>query len=288
MARKRHKKKSYVARIIVLALLLFMIGYPFYEATTLTREERTVVIPSLPRELSGLRVVFVSDIHQGPFFSQTRVNNLVAEINSANADIVIFGGDYADDSGGAVEFFRNLPKVHARLLAAGVVGNHDRTVPESNLAALQSAMLSAGVTPLVNTVREVRYRDISFYIAGIDDIDNGHPDVAGIAAQLRQEQFVIFVTHSPDGFADAFSVTDRGGSPHWFDLGLAGHTHGGQVTLLGNPLIHNFSKMPKEYYTGWHTANGAELLTSNGVGTSVFPVRLFAKPQFHVITLSAR
>ena len=286
MARKRHKKRSLLARTIVFALLLMMIGYPFYEATTLTRENRTVGIPGLPAELNGLRVVFVSDIHQGPFFSQTRVNNLVAEINSVNADIVIFGGDYADDSQGAVNFFKNLPKVHARLLVAGVPGNHDRTVPESNLAALQSAMLNAGIIPLVNTVREVRYRDISFYVAGIDDVDNGHPDVAGVAAQLAQEQFVIFVTHSPDGFAEAFSVTDKGGSPHWFDLGLAGHTHGGQIALLGNPLIQNFSAMPKEYYTGWHTANGAEMLVSNGVGTSVFPVRLFAKPMFHVITLT--
>lgn len=289
MARSRHKKRSCLGRIITLGLLLFIIAYPFYEATTLRREDTTIEVSGLSQALDGLRIVFVSDIHQGPYFSQRRVEDLITKINSFNADVVLLGGDYANDSDGAIAFFKSMPRIHARLFVGGVMGNHDRTQPESNLSVLQSAMIAAGVTPLVNHVATVRATDGSaFYIAGIDDMANGHPDVAGVAERVRQDDFVIFVTHSPDGFAQAFSASDIGGNHHWFDLGLAGHTHGGQVVLLGHPLWRNTSLVPFEYYTGWHSASGADLLVSNGVGTSVLPVRVAAAPTVHVITLKAR
>ena len=41
------------------------------------------------------------------------------------------------------------------------------------------------------------------------------------------------------------------------------------------------------YWRGWYEANRAKILVSNGVGTSVVPMRLFAKPQIHLITMLA-
>ena len=51
----------------------------------------------LPEAVQPLRVVFVTDIHMGgwPFFSRSRLDGLVAEINRQRADLVLLGGDYA-------------------------------------------------------------------------------------------------------------------------------------------------------------------------------------------------
>ena len=74
-------------------------------------------------------------------------------------------------------------------------------------------------------------------------------------------------------------------SPGMFDVALAAHTHGGQVTLFGlwAPLVP--SLYGNRYRTGWHDIAGTPTLVTNGVGTVGLPLRFFAPPQIHVIIL---
>ncbi|MBQ8535874.1 MAG: metallophosphoesterase [Clostridia bacterium] len=289
MARARHRRRATgcLSRLICLVLLFFIIGYPFYEAQNWQTETATLEVNGLSSDLNNLKIAYISDIHYGSFLPQSKVEELVNRVNALNPDIILLGGDYAEDSDGAIRFFQIAPRFRARLLTAGVMGNHDRTVPEGNLALLQSAMLNAGVLPLVNAVKEVRIGSAALYLAGIDDVNNGHPDVNAVAQQLRQDDFCIFLTHSPEGLADAFNATGQDGKSRWFDLALCGHTHGGQVTLFGQPLIPSIAKVESRYQSGWLTENRIPVLVSNGVGTSVLPIRLFAQPQIHLITLKA-
>ena len=288
MARGKHRRGGCLSRLIAFALLAIALIYPFYQARTLYVEQKTLEINGLDPGLDGLTIVYASDIHQGPFFSQSRVNALVARINALNADLVLLGGDYAEDSDGAVAFFRSMPKMQARRLVAGVVGNHDRTLPESNLNALQSAMLNAGVLPLVNDTKEVRVGTSVLYLCGVDDYNNGHPQISQVAFPMREDDFVIFLTHSPDNLPEAFATRNSEGSANWFDLALCGHTHGGQVTFFGQPVFRTFTRVSDRYLSGWVQESRANILVSNGVGTSWVPVRLFAPPQLHVITLKRK
>ena len=144
-------------------------------------------------------------------------------------------------------------------------------------------MMSAGVTPLVNDVASVRIGTSNICIAGIDDVNNGWPDIAGVASQTRQEDYVIFLAHSPEAIPDAQKAGDSSGRRSWFDLGLFGHTHGGQIALIG-PLL-GISKVDGRYEQGWLTENRVSLLISRGVGTSVLPVRIGRRPQIHLITV---
>ena len=147
-------------------------------------------------------------------------------------------------------------------------------------------MQEAGVTPLVNEVVKLKVGQADLYVAGIDDLDNGHPDVPGVAAQLGADDYVILVGHNPDLLTDAVKAVDKNGKAHWFDLALFGHTHGGQITLLGKPLLSVFSpKTSSRYLSGWLSENRADILISNGVGTVIVPLRLFAPAQIHLIRL---
>ena len=58
---------------------------------------------------------------------------------------------------------------------------------------------------------------------------------------------------------------------------------------MGHTPFANLSpEVGSRYLGGWLEENRAAVLVSNGVGTSGAPVRLFAPPQVHLITLKAR
>jgi predicted MPP superfamily phosphohydrolase len=101
---------------------------------------------------SGLKIVYLSDIHYGAFLKENRVRSLVERVNALQPDLIILGGDYGETSQGAVDFFALRPGFKAQYAVLGVMGNHDRTLPESNLEKLQQAMRENGVIPLVNDV----------------------------------------------------------------------------------------------------------------------------------------
>lgn len=281
----RSSKLRIVLRVLPVLLVLCLLAWPFVEPYML--EIETVVISSgdLPAAIGQLRIVYLSDIHMSAAFDKGRVDDLISRVNNLDADIVLLGGDYAEDSTGAVEFFRAMPRIYARYGVYAVPGNHDRTLPESNLNQLRAAMQTANVTPLINAVTQVRIGSGNIYIAGIDDVSCGHPDLSGVAAQVRREDYVIFLCHSPAIIPEALEARDANWNLNWFDLGLFGHTHGGQIALFGG-LVKDDS-VPEAYRSGWSRVNRIDLLTSRGVGTSVLPIRLLCRPQIHVITVKS-
>ncbi|MBE5810792.1 MAG: metallophosphoesterase [Clostridiales bacterium] len=271
-------------RFFLVLVLMIALAWPFVEPFLLQTEHTTLTAADLPASIGQLRIVYASDIHKGGIFGDKRVASLVSHINACNADIVLFGGDYAVDIDGAIEFFQTMPRIHSRYGVYAVLGNHDRTVPESKLTTLRSAMQNAGVMPLINAVTQVRIGMSSITIVGIDDADNGRPDMKGVASQVRAEDYVIFLSHNPKVIPDALKLQDMNGREGWFDLGLFGHTHGGQVAFLGAFLKND--GVPDEYTQGWFRQNRAHMLVSRGVGTSGLPVRLFCMPQIHLITVN--
>lgn len=272
-------------RVVLILVVLLILAWPFIEPFLLETESVSLIAEDLPAGIGQLRIVYATDIHKGGLYTDARVADLVSHINACNADIVLLGGDYAIDSAGAIEFFHHLPRIHARYGVYAVVGNHDRTTPEANLTTLRAAMQNAGVTPLVNVVSRVRIGGNDIFIAGIDDFSNGHPDLQGIASQVSASDYVIFLCHNPAAISDALAMKDKNGSHNWFDLGLFGHTHGGQIALIG-PLLRD-DGVPDVYTSGWFKQNRIDMLVSRGVGTTGVPVRLFCKPQIHLITVNA-
>ena len=279
------RRSRTVLIVLAVAALLFALAWPFVEPYLLETETVNLRADDLPAGIGQLRVVYLTDVHKGGTFGADRVSALVSKVNTLNADIVLLGGDYAYDSSGAVEFFRTLPRIHSRYGVYAVVGNHDRTLPESNLNQLRAAMQSAGVTPLVNSVTSIRIGTENIYIAGIDDVNNGHPDLKGVAAQVRQRDYVIFLCHTPEIIPQALTAEDMNRDLRWFDLGLFGHTHGGQLAFFGGLLRDD--GVDDQYRSGWLRQNRTDLLISRGVGTTVLPVRLFCRPQIHLITINS-
>ena len=290
--RARHIRKNRRRRfwmILFLVLLAGMASYPFIEARILTTEKVSIHSDDLPADANHLRIVFLSDIHWGFWYGDGDLNRLVAKINSLRPDLVLFGGDYATDYDSALVFFRHLqemPKIHARYGIFGVPGETDCGEDAQDRRILSESMSNAGITPLFNQVQFVQIGSGRICIAGLDDITAGNADLKAVAASVSSKDYVIFVAHNPSVITEAQQTRDASGNLNWFNLGLFGHTHGGQMQFFA-PLLGIAEEVPDRYQSGWFTENRMDMLVSRGVGTSVFPARLFCSPQIHLIEVTA-
>lgn len=288
--RSRHgaksRKKTFVI-ILLFALLAALAIYLFAAPRAIHIDHQNLISDNLPSDIGHLKIVYVSDIHYGHFFSDSRLGDLVNKINDLKPDIILLGGDYAVDNLSAIRFFSVLPSLHARYEIIGIVGDTDRGQESYELTQLTDAMRSAGVIPLVNQVEQVRIGASSIYVAGTDDPVTGKPDLKSIASQTRAEDYVILLSHSPSVISAAHSAKDSNGKLIWFDLGLFGHTHGGQISFMPQAcgLIDGIDK---RHVSGWYKENRIDMLTSNGIGTSGLPFRIFCPPQIHVIDVSSK
>ena len=255
--------------------------YPLYLPTQLDTVEAYHTFPGLPPAFEGLTLGYVSDIHYGSLFSRERVQALTDRINALQSDVLILGGDFGENTETALEFFEHLPSLQAKEAILAVLGNHDRTAPDLH-SALISAMERAGVIPLVNQAWALKKQGARMIFAGPDDYFNGMPDLPLLRTACRNADFTVFLPHNPDLLP--LSLDNSGQA--FYQLALCGHTHGGQVAVLGHSIIPS-AETGDRYRSGWYREGGAEILVSNGVGVSRLPVRLGARPQIHKLTLLA-
>lgn len=112
------------------------------------------------------------------------------------------------------------------------------------------------------------------------------PALDRVAGMVRSDQYVIFMSHDPSVIPDALRTYSANNSRSWFDLGLFGHTHGGQIGMF--PGLLGISDVNSRYTGGWINENRIDMLISRGVGTSVLPIRIGCPPQMHIITVRRR
>ncbi len=274
-------------RIAVLVAAIVLIALAVYsnaEARSLRVTSDELVSETLPAEFDGVRLVFLADVHAGRFFGERSMRALVDAVNAQEPDILVLGGDYVGGrANGAATFYRWAPDFEARLAKLAVLGNHDVWEGE---AEARAGLAASGFTALENAAARVSSSggpgggEASITIAGVDDLYTGNPDVARAASDIPAEDFAVLVSHNPDVFATQLDESVR-----TWDLALAGHTHAGQMTVLGfgAPIVP--SRYGQRYRNGWMNEQGTPILVTNGVGVVTLPVRFFARPEIHVITL---
>jgi predicted MPP superfamily phosphohydrolase len=137
--------------------------------------QHTVPLAGLPPRLDGLRIVHLSDLHVGPFFGQAAVRQAVAAVRACQPDVVALTGDFVN-----FRSMRHLASAAGELAALqaplgvfGVLGNHDYW---EGAAEVRRVLEGSGVRVLVN--EHLPLSD-GLWLAGIDDLMSGSPDVEG-------------------------------------------------------------------------------------------------------------
>ncbi len=257
--------------------------YPLYLAAQLDTVEETYESSQWPKAFDGLRIGFVSDIHYGYAMKEERVRELARRVNALDADILLLGGDYGQYPSDSVDFFKLKPGFRARIAVLGAFGNHDRFCPDSDTERIAREMRLNGVIPMLNDVYFLKRDGKKIAFASTDDFYHGKPAFQNVARQCRHADFTVYFPHNPDILPE----TQRMPGGPFYQLAICGHTHGGQVALFGH-AIKSSSIYGDRYLSGWYHEEGADILVSNGVGTSWLPVRLGARPQIHLLTMKTK
>lgn len=241
---------------------------------------------SIESEQAGLckeiTIALVSDIQISPTYDESRLMELVARINAQNPDIFLFTGDLYDNYakyGPEEEVIAALSAIHAPLGKFAIHGNRD--CGGGSIRRYSSILEASGIRLLTNEAAAITVEDGgTILIGGVDDYLLGSPDAAPILASMREtDSYRILMTHEPD---TADSYANDG-----FDLILAGHSHGGQVSipLIGGPetaMAHKYKRGFYQLKSDSHT----ELYVNPGIGTSHYPVRFMVPPEITVFQLS--
>lgn len=234
-----------------------------------------VHIRDLPPALEGLRIGLLTDLHAGWMTPSARIRRASRLLMREQPHLIALTGDFADRRNDAYDLaFRALRDLWAPLGVYAVPGNHDHIAGIEGWR--QHVRAHPAMQDLTNryVLRELGGAGIC--IAGVDDLDEGHPELSLPAPAARD--LTILLAHQPDQAERARRRIDS------VDLVLAGHTHGGQVRM---PAVGAVERKSDIYDEGLRRRPWTQVYTSRGIGTTGLPLRLGAPPEVAVLELTS-
>ena len=277
----RHLGKMVVIAALILGILA---AWAFWlEPASLELREYRLEIPKWPRSLAGLRIAALADMHVGsPFNGLDKLERIVALTNQSKPDLIVLLGDYVIDGVAGGEFVPPnewapvLAKMQAPLGVWAVLGNHDWWL---DAESVRSTLERHGIRVLENSSAPIHHGAEEFWLTGIGDFLASRPNIPRALQQVPEHSPSIAITHNPDVFPRV---------PPRVNLLIAGHTHGGQVSVpFFGPLIVP-SSYGRRYAAGHIVENGRHLFVSTGLGTSILPVRFLVPPEISLLVLEPK
>ncbi|MCK4871509.1 MAG: metallophosphoesterase [Phycisphaerales bacterium] len=249
-----------VTAMLSLPMLPIALHAVLIEPFRLQLETMTIAIPAARQCDAPLRVGVLADI-QATHVTDYDIQ-AVDRLMALEPDIVVLPGDLyqrrLEDLADVEESFRALLR---RLSAPGgvyiVPGDHDQ--PQG----LARIVEGTDVTLLLNESVMRTVRGTRVMIGGIEN-DYRSPAARHLIRRMEEAEGAVdirlLVAHRPDA-VKSLAHDSR------IDLVIAGHTHGGQVSLpiVGPPIT--LSTLPRRICAGgYHTWSGNGLYVSRGVG----------------------
>lgn len=239
----------------------------------------------LPEQFDGFRITHFSDLHVGTF-DGWRSRILKAEIDSIlkqDADLVCFTGDMQNMKPDEVE--KMMPLLKRLPYTYFVLGNHDYAQYVNNTSGIEQqirhkllAMERQLGKTLCNENIMITQGGSAIWLAGEENDGQPpfptHADLDKTLNGIPDSAFTIFLQHDPSAWRRSILPNSRA------QLTLSGHTHGGQMQILGwRP-----TKRQGKEDLGLYEDNGRFLYVSAGLGGFV-PFRLNMPNEITVITL---
>ena len=278
--RRRRLLQGWAIAAAVVVLAVLVQGFVI-EPGELVERDYALAPRGWPRACDGLRVDVVADTHTGsPRNGLDHLDAVVEQLANDDSKIVLMAGDYVilkvllGKYVPASDVAQHLKPLLARKPVYAVLGNHDwwKGGPE-----VRAAFEAVGVHMIDNRAEAVSVGACRFWLVGLGDKLEGHPDIPGAFAQVADAAPAIALTHEPALFPRI---------PAHAALTVAGHTHGGQVQLWPRTL---FGKEPFDpdsgRLSGSYDVDGRLLFVSPGIGTSILPIRLGVPPEISRLTL---
>ena len=265
--------------IIALAALTFgaLYNQPIYRRYTL--ETNAVNNP--------VKIVFLSDLHNSIYGDEQ--DKLIQMITDETPDLILFGGDIADERSDILGTRLLLEGIHDLAPMYLVSGNHEQWMDDTE--GVFDLYRSYGVRVLLNQQTTLQIGDDIITLAGLLDPDanlgqsakenliEALSDVEGGGPIGAMEGYRILLSHRPEHMPLYANYA--------FDLVLSGHAHGGQGRI---PFILNGLYAPNQgffpKYAGglYNLTEKTTAIVSRGLSHKKLP-RIFNPPEVVIIHL---
>lgn len=225
--------------------------------------------------LEGMRIVWATDFHAAPG-DKERLKQIVQVINAQKPDLILLGGDFVkghkkESTLPMAKIAQILGGLKAKYGVYSVLGNHDWLIDGNDM---RQELEKQGIAVLENENRAVMIGGQQLFLAGVADYTMRQPDLK--KSLDKTENPLILMTHNPDIFPEV---------PAKVNLTLAGHVHGGQVSIpLIGPLLVP-SVYWRRYAGGKVIEDGRTMIVSKGIGTSLLPLRFNCPPEIVVVEI---
>ncbi len=263
---------------------------------------------SLPAAFDGYRILHVSDMHLGTFDGWRRTI-LEAEMDSIKAqkvDMICFTGDLQNMRPQEVERLQNTIRA-AMMGTISVLGNHDYAEYVKHTPTIEARIMRQLLAEERDSLHWIVLNNDHLTVYRPKDVRKAVSGKGGDKAQ--ENDSIVFVGTENDGRppfperadwkkafrgvgSSAFVIALQHDPSAWertilpkthAQLTLSGHTHGGQMQILG----HRLTQLTLHEDYGLYERQGRYLYVTAGLGGLV-PFRLNMPNEIAVITLHRR
>jgi predicted MPP superfamily phosphohydrolase len=255
-----------------------------------------VVLPNLPSDFNGIKIVQISDIHLGSFVSTKPLEEAVNIILQQNADVIFFTGDLVNnESTETLQFIDVLSKIKAPMGVYSTLGNHDygdyvtwetTAAKEKNLQDLKDVHAQLGWKLLMNEHIALKKGDSEIALLGIENWGGNlnfpkYGDMKKAHSETEKYPVKLLLSHDPSHWN--MQVTKEYKD---IDITFSGHTHGFQFGIEIPGLIKwSPSQFVYKQWAGLYSRDNQYLYVNRGLGFLGYPGRVGIMPEITVMEL---
>lgn len=267
----KNLKQKLIAGLLVLSAFLYWQNH----GLTVTEMEYNGEVPAA---FNGYKILHLSDLQNQGFGKNQKT--LLKKIKTISPDLIVFTGDLLDrnktDVDKALAFMEEAVQLAPIYF---VSGNHDHQ--SGCWDELAEGLTEIGVVVLENAKTTITKGEDEITVIGLADklVNPYYKSVLqSFCNGLEMDTFTILLSHRPELFE---YYVEMG-----VTLAFSGHAHGGQIRLpfVGGLFAPHQGFFPS-YTSGMYIEDDTAMVVSRGLGNSVFPFRIFNRPELVVVTL---
>jgi hypothetical protein len=275
---------------LILGLMVFFILYVpvriIFDYYAISIRNVVFTKQGLNPSLNNFRLILISDLHADRHTDSKRLGNYIEKVNNLKPDLVLIGGDMISAD---PQYIDSVAKYVGMIKSNyGVFtcrGDHDywayrpdmqRSIDETTNSLEKH---NVHMHDNKNMILDIKGGKMLISFITYTYPDKITTDELDKLLSDKKEDLNILLLHQPEG-----GIPQKAADKN-YDLMLAGHTHGGQITFLFPFMNLSPTLIETRYVRGNFHIGKMLLIVTRGLGMSLVPIRLNSTPEITVITI---